>query len=381
MLDLINAERAKVGAPPLVLELNLNEASEDHSKWMIVKDIFSHTGVNNTNPGARMDNAGFNFSGSYSWAENIAGRSVRAPNGFDDEVIGLHNQLMNSDGHRANLLNPDFDYIGIGIEIGEYQGRTWAFVTQNFARTGGSVDLDTGGGAPASGGSGETPSPSNLPFAAPHDHPRNLADGIEALEYIASHSDLIAVFGTNADEGLRHYADHGYFEQRKITFDGLEYIASHNDLIQAFGANSEAGARHFISWGHIEGRKQTFDGLEYIASHNDLIQAFGADAEAGANHFIFHGRNEGREQTFDGLEYIASHVDLINAFGADSDAGSTHFIAYGVHEGRSKDTFDAETYLANYADLQAAFGNDHQAATEHFINHGYFEGRSDDFLF
>ncbi|WP_058275197.1 CAP domain-containing protein [Ruegeria atlantica] len=341
MLDLINAERAKVGAPPLVLELNLNEASEDHSKWMIATDIFSHTGVNNTNPGARMDDAGFNFRGSYSWAENIAGRSVRAPNGFDDEVIGLHNQLMNSDGHRANLLNPDFDYVGIGIEIGEYQGRTWAFVTQNFAQTGGSVDLDTGTGAPASGGSGETPSPSNQPSAAPHDLPRNLADGTEALEYIASYSDLIAAFGTNADAGLRHYADHGYFEQRKVTFDGLEYIAS----------------------------------------YSDLIQTFKADAEAGANHFIFHGRAEGRETAFDGLEYIASHGDLINAFGADSDAGSTHFIAHGAQEGRSKDTFDAETYLANYADLQAAFGNDHHAATEHFINHGYFEGRLDDFLF
>ena len=34
MLELINAERAKVGAGALQLELNLNEAAEDHSEWM-----------------------------------------------------------------------------------------------------------------------------------------------------------------------------------------------------------------------------------------------------------------------------------------------------------------------------------------------------------
>ncbi|WP_200833254.1 CAP domain-containing protein [Ruegeria sp. AU67] len=333
MLGLINAEREKVGAPPLALELNLNEASEDHSKWMIATDIFSHTGVNSSSAGKRMADAGFDFSGGFGWAENIAARSIRAPDGFDDEVIGLHNQLMNSAGHRANLLNPDYDYIGIGIEIGEYQGNTWAFVTQNFARTGGSVSLDTGsdGGTPLS----------NQPSAALPDNPRDLSDRTEALEYIASYDDLIAAFGANAEAGLRHYTDHGYLEQRQVTFDGLEYIAS----------------------------------------HNDLIRAFRADAEAGANHFIFHGRTEGRESTFDGLEYIASHVDLINAFGANSEAGSTHYITHGLREGRSKDTFDAETYLDNYTDLQAAFGNDLESATEHFIAYGYSEGRSDDFLF
>jgi len=45
MLTLINQERAKVGAAPLKLEQNLNVAAEEHSEWMLRRDIFSHTGA------------------------------------------------------------------------------------------------------------------------------------------------------------------------------------------------------------------------------------------------------------------------------------------------------------------------------------------------
>ena len=44
LLELINAERAKVGAQPLAFDGDLNEASEGHSQWMIGTDTFSHTG-------------------------------------------------------------------------------------------------------------------------------------------------------------------------------------------------------------------------------------------------------------------------------------------------------------------------------------------------
>lgn len=159
MLELINAERALVGAAPLRMELNLNRAAEDHTLWMLAVDQFSHTGIGGSSPGARMSTAGFDFSGSYSWAENLAGRTISAPSGYEDEVIQLHNQLMNSPGHRSNILNPSLDYIGIGIEIGEYNGGTWAMVTQKFASTSGSVDLDTPPGtAPSAPGDPVVPS-------------------------------------------------------------------------------------------------------------------------------------------------------------------------------------------------------------------------------
>lgn len=146
MLELINAERAKVGAPPLQLEQRLNDAAEAHSDWMLREDIFSHTGVGGSSPTQRMRDANFDFSGSWRTAENIAIQSERGPDGIMDDVANLHTSLMNSPGHRANILNADLDYIGIGIELGQFDFSSGTYtsviVTQNFASTGGSVVLD-----------------------------------------------------------------------------------------------------------------------------------------------------------------------------------------------------------------------------------------------
>jgi hypothetical protein len=157
----------------------------------------------------------------------------------------------------------------------------------------------------------------------------------------------------------------------------LEYVASHPDLILALGASDQAGRLHYLDHGSIEEREVSFGGLDYIASYDDLVAAYGANAHAGATHFIRHGYGEARAVLFDGLEYIASHGDLIAAFGPDREAGSLHLISWGAAEGRDRDDFDAPRYLANYADLQAAFGGDEQAATVHFITHGHEEGRTD----
>lgn len=135
MLELINAERAKVGAQPLAFDGDLNESSEQHSAWMIATDTFSHTGSGGSSAGDRMAAAGYVFSGSWAWAENIAWMSTRAPAGLQDEVQQLHTSLMNSAGHRTNLLNDTYREIGVGLEVGQYGSYEGAFVTQNFARS------------------------------------------------------------------------------------------------------------------------------------------------------------------------------------------------------------------------------------------------------
>ena len=144
MLDLINEERTSRGLEPLQLELNLNESSEDHSQWMLDRDVFSHTGGGGSSAGDRMRDADFTFSGNWTWGENIAYQSERGAPGLADDVIDLHNGLMNSPGHRANILNPNFDLIGIGIEQGDYKGFDAVMVTQNFAATDGPVRIDGG---------------------------------------------------------------------------------------------------------------------------------------------------------------------------------------------------------------------------------------------
>ncbi|WP_243371398.1 CAP domain-containing protein [Microvirga solisilvae] len=141
MLELVNAARAKVGAQPLAFNTYLNSSADAHTNWMLATDKFSHTGVNGSTPTIRMKSAGYTFSGLWSSAENIAWASTRAPSGYQDEVKLLHTNLMNSPGHKANILNGTFREIGIGFNVGAYQGWDGAFVTQNFARSGSKIFL------------------------------------------------------------------------------------------------------------------------------------------------------------------------------------------------------------------------------------------------
>ncbi len=141
MLELVNRERAKTGAQPLAFNGNLNDSADAHSGWMISADVFNHTGSGGSTPHERMIKAGYSFSGSWASAENIAWASLRSPTGLQDEVELLHTNLMNSPGHKANILNGSYQEIGIGFQTGAYQTWDGAFVTQNFARSGTQVFL------------------------------------------------------------------------------------------------------------------------------------------------------------------------------------------------------------------------------------------------
>ncbi|MBJ6127588.1 CAP domain-containing protein [Microvirga splendida] len=136
MLELVNRERAKAGAQPLAFNGDLNESADAHSDWMISADVFNHTGLGGSSPHQRMIDAGYSFTGSYASGENIAWASLRDPSGLQDEVEFLHTNLMNSPGHKANILNGNFQEIGIGFQTGGYLTWDAAFVTQNFARSG-----------------------------------------------------------------------------------------------------------------------------------------------------------------------------------------------------------------------------------------------------
>ncbi len=156
MLELVNADRAAQGLKALKLETNLNEAAEDHSKWMLQSNQFSHTGSGDSTATQRIKAADFDLSGSWATAENIGIQTEGGEPGLRDDVAEIHASLMSSPGHRANLLDPNLEYLGIGIEEGSFtypSGDTAnsVIVTQNFAATEGSVDLDdgTGGSGPS----------------------------------------------------------------------------------------------------------------------------------------------------------------------------------------------------------------------------------------
>ncbi|MEO0497690.1 MAG: calcium-binding protein, partial [Pseudomonadota bacterium] len=90
----------------------------------------------------------------------------------------------------------------------------------------------------------------------------NTDDTATWLEYAASYSDLMNIYGTNASGAREHYLIYGRDEGRDLTFDSLEYIASHTDLMDGFGSNQTAGAEHYINHGRFEGREILFDSLQ-----------------------------------------------------------------------------------------------------------------------
>lgn len=150
MLDLINQERADVGADPLALETNLNAAAEDHSAWLLedpegrTGGPRSHIGEGGSDVTERMVDAGFDLALPYGVAENYAPDFVGGDEGLADDVLAAHEGLMNSARHRANILNPDFEVMGIGIEAND----DLLIAIQKFASTAGEVDLDEPGSAP-----------------------------------------------------------------------------------------------------------------------------------------------------------------------------------------------------------------------------------------
>ena len=139
MLNLVNGEREAAGLEPLRLITLLNASAEEHSRWMLEADQFSHLGEDGSTPSDRMEAAGYPFEGNYLSAENIAWQSSRGEEGFEDDVAQLHANLMSSPDHRANILDPNAEDIGIGIEIGTFTGASGDFeaimATQNFGRT------------------------------------------------------------------------------------------------------------------------------------------------------------------------------------------------------------------------------------------------------
>ena len=143
MLDLVNAERAAVGLPGLVLDINLDRSAEAHSDWMLDTDTFSHTGRDSSSPTERIEWADYDLEGTWATGENIAWQSERGEAGIEDDIRDLHDALMNSPEHRAAILSPDYEEVGFGIQTGGFEGYDAIMVTQHFASSDGEARLDT----------------------------------------------------------------------------------------------------------------------------------------------------------------------------------------------------------------------------------------------
>jgi hypothetical protein len=129
--------------PPLAFHPHLIAAARVHSDWMLAADVFSHDGENGSTPGDRMAAAGYVFSGSWTWGENIAWQGTTGTPNPTRFTVDMHEGLFRSPGHRLNILGRDFDEIGVGIRSGVFTVRNGGenrdynavMATQNFARS------------------------------------------------------------------------------------------------------------------------------------------------------------------------------------------------------------------------------------------------------
>ena len=111
MLDLVNRERTSRGLVALVMDPELLAVARAHADDMFRRGYFAHDTPDGVDPFERMTRAGIVFG--------LAGENLALAPSLDI----AHNGLMNSPGHRANILKEGFRKAGIGVLDGGIYGK------------------------------------------------------------------------------------------------------------------------------------------------------------------------------------------------------------------------------------------------------------------
>jgi uncharacterized YkwD family protein len=115
VVDLTNQERAKNGLAALKVDITLSKMAHEKSRDMSANGYFSHTSPTYGSP--------FDMMKKYGITYRYAGENIAMGQRTPEEVVKA---WMNSEGHRKNILSPNYNYIGVGYVS---QGNYW---TQEF---------------------------------------------------------------------------------------------------------------------------------------------------------------------------------------------------------------------------------------------------------
>ncbi|MCA9691476.1 MAG: CAP domain-containing protein [Myxococcales bacterium] len=102
---------------PLTMSPALRCAARVHTQDMVDHNFFDHTNLMGEGPQERIDKTGYKWS---RWGENIAGGNPTAE--------ATVQQWLESSGHCANIMSPEFTEIGVGYVAGGLYGHTWTQV-------------------------------------------------------------------------------------------------------------------------------------------------------------------------------------------------------------------------------------------------------------
>lgn len=112
VVEMVNAERLKFGLPMIKMDARLRSAARQHSFEMLTRGYFSHT---SPTPALKepIDRVYRTGTSDGTVGENIAYYA------YDTSASAVAEKFMdlwmNSPGHRANILRPEFNYIGVGV--------------------------------------------------------------------------------------------------------------------------------------------------------------------------------------------------------------------------------------------------------------------------
>jgi uncharacterized YkwD family protein len=110
VVNLVNAERSKQGLKPLTINATLTKSAQAKAQDMHDKKYFDHNSPTYGSPFDQMKQFGYKYS--------YAGENIAMGQKTPQEVM---NSWMNSSGHRANILSPNFTEIGVGyVKDGNY---------------------------------------------------------------------------------------------------------------------------------------------------------------------------------------------------------------------------------------------------------------------
>jgi uncharacterized protein YkwD len=118
LFDVTNAARVTHGLSVLTWDDHVRETARDHSLDMAENKYFDHTNLKGESPFDRMEDDGIKFMAA---GENLAYGQYSS--------IFAHEGLMNSIGHRKNILSDDFGYLGVGVAFNE---ESQPYYTENF---------------------------------------------------------------------------------------------------------------------------------------------------------------------------------------------------------------------------------------------------------
>jgi uncharacterized protein YkwD len=111
LFDLVNQERTQRGLAALVWDLRLVPVARAHSEEMFKLKYFGHQSPVSGSPFDRLKAAGIAYSRA---GENLA---------YAQSVAVAHEGLMDSEGHRENILRPEFTHLGVGVMNAGLYGR------------------------------------------------------------------------------------------------------------------------------------------------------------------------------------------------------------------------------------------------------------------